>query len=185
MAAMGELKGIHVPSPVHREFRSFVKYRKTLDRRINKAKNTIRVWFVNHGIEIAAGEKAWHTGREKINSFQKTITECGAEELWKGQLRECGASDRQAAPPKAPHAESFQCKKENPKSRQSPLVKHRDFIVGSDMREAAIDSTPAKMATTAAPHHRMVRWPYRSDAGVPTDSLAAANLIFVIPASFS
>ena len=86
MAAMGELKGVHVPSPVHREFRSLVKYRKTLDRRINKAKNTIRAWFVNHGIEIASGEKAWHTGREKINSFRKTITECGADELWKGQL---------------------------------------------------------------------------------------------------
>ncbi len=86
MAAMGELKGVHVPSPEHREFRSLVKYRKTLDQRINKTKNTIRAWFVNHGIEIARGEKAWHTGRERIDSFRKPIADCEPDELWKGQL---------------------------------------------------------------------------------------------------
>ena len=45
MAAMQELKAVHMPSPEHREFRSLVKYRKTLDQRINKFKNTIRAWF--------------------------------------------------------------------------------------------------------------------------------------------
>ena len=86
MAAMGELKGVHTPTLQHREFRSLVKYRKTLDHRVNKAKNTIRAWFVNHGIEIATGEKAWHTGRERINSFRKPLADCGPDELWKGQL---------------------------------------------------------------------------------------------------
>ncbi|TWU19732.1 IS110 family transposase [Allorhodopirellula heiligendammensis] len=86
MAAMGELKGVHTPTLEHREFRSLVKYRKTLDGRINKTKNAIRAWFVNHGIEIATGEKAWHSGREHINSFRKPLTDCGPEELWKGEL---------------------------------------------------------------------------------------------------
>jgi transposase len=86
MAAMGELKGVHTPSLKHREFRSLVKYRKTLDGRINKTKNAIRAWFVNHGIEIATGEKAWHTGREHINSFRKPLADCGPDELWKGEL---------------------------------------------------------------------------------------------------
>ena len=63
-----------------------MKYRKTLDGRINKTKNTIRAWFVNHGIEIAKGDKAWHTGRQEINSFRKPIGECTPDELWKGQL---------------------------------------------------------------------------------------------------
>ncbi|MEZ6089050.1 MAG: transposase [Pirellulaceae bacterium] len=45
MAAMGELKGVHVPSLEHLEFRSSVKYGKTLDQRINKTKNTIRAKF--------------------------------------------------------------------------------------------------------------------------------------------
>ncbi|MCA9165024.1 MAG: IS110 family transposase [Planctomycetales bacterium] len=86
MAAMGELKAVHVPSPEHREFRSLVKYRKTLDQRINKTKNTIRAWFVNHGIEIDRGEKAWHTGRERIDSFRKSLPDCGPGELWQGEL---------------------------------------------------------------------------------------------------
>lgn len=86
MADMRELKPVHMPSPEHREFRSLVKYRKTLDGRINKTKNTIRAWFVNHGITIDAGDKAWHTGREHINSFRKPLGDCGPDELWKGEL---------------------------------------------------------------------------------------------------
>jgi transposase len=86
MSAMGELKPVHMPSPEHREFRSLVKYRKTLDGRINKSKNTIRAWFVNQGITIDAGDKAWHTGRDHINSFRKPLVECGHDELWKGEL---------------------------------------------------------------------------------------------------
>jgi transposase len=86
MAAMRELRAVHMPSQEHREFRSLVKYRKTLDGRINKTKNTIRAWFVNHGITIDSGDKAWHTGRERIDSFRKPLAECGANELWKGEL---------------------------------------------------------------------------------------------------
>ena len=86
MAAMKELKAVHMPSEAHREFRSLVKYRKTLDYRINKMKNTIRAWFVNHGIEIDKGEKAWNTGRVRINSFRKPLADCGPDELWKAEL---------------------------------------------------------------------------------------------------
>ncbi len=86
MAAMNELQTVHMPSEAHREFRSLVKYRKTLDYRINKMKNTIRAWFVNHGISIDKGDKAWHTGRTHINSFRKPLDQCGPNELWKAEL---------------------------------------------------------------------------------------------------
>jgi len=86
MAAMKELKAVHMPTPEHREFRSLVKYRKTLDHRVNKMKNTIRAWFVNHGISIDSGAKAWNTGRERIDSFRKPLAECSADELWRGEL---------------------------------------------------------------------------------------------------
>ena len=86
MAAMNELKAVHMPSEAHREFRALVKYRKTLDYRINKIKCIIRAWFVNHGIGIATGESAWHSGRERINSFRKPLVECNSSELWKGEL---------------------------------------------------------------------------------------------------
>jgi transposase len=86
MAVMNELKAVHMPSEEHREFRSLVKYRKTLDQRVNKMKNTIRAWFVNHGISIDSGEKAWNTGRLRINSFRKPLAECKPDELWKAEL---------------------------------------------------------------------------------------------------
>jgi transposase len=86
MASMNELKAVHIPSPAHREFRSLVKYRKTLDYRINKIKCTIRAWFVNHGIGIERGEAAWHTGREQINKFRKPLAQCSLDELWQGEL---------------------------------------------------------------------------------------------------
>ncbi len=86
MAAINELKAVHMPSAEHREFRSLVKYRKTLDYRINKMKCTIRAWFVNHGISIDSGEKAWNTGRELIDSFRKPLAQCNPDELWKAEL---------------------------------------------------------------------------------------------------
>jgi transposase len=86
MASMDELKPVHMPSESHREFRSLVKYRKTLDQRINKMKCTIRAWFVNHGITIDTGEKAWCTGRTRINSYRKPLADCEPHELWKGEL---------------------------------------------------------------------------------------------------
>lgn len=86
MAAMNELKAVHMPSSEQREFRSLVKYRKTLDQRVTKMKNTIRAWFVNHGISIDSGEKAWNTGRARIDSFRKPLAECGPDELWKAEL---------------------------------------------------------------------------------------------------
>ncbi len=86
MVAMKELKPVHMPSPEHREFRSLVKYRKSLDQRVNKLKNAIRAWFVNHGITIDAGDKAWHTGRARIDSFRKPLAQCKPNELWKGEL---------------------------------------------------------------------------------------------------
>ena len=87
MAAMQRTQAVHMPIGEHREFRSLVKYRKTLDQRINKIKCTIRAWFVNHGIAIDSGDKAWHTGRALINSFRKPLAECYADELWKGGTR--------------------------------------------------------------------------------------------------
>ena len=46
----------------------------------------IRAWFVNHGIAIDKGDKAWHTGRALINSYRKPLVECEPNELWKGEL---------------------------------------------------------------------------------------------------
>ena len=65
--AMNQLKAVHMHSEEHREFRSLVKYRKSLDQRVNKMKCTILAWFVNHGIPIDAGE----TARGSLSLFNR------------------------------------------------------------------------------------------------------------------
>jgi transposase len=86
MAMLGALTPVHVPNPKVREQRAIIKYRKSLDQRINRVKNGIRSLFANHGIEIDTGKRAWCTGRERIDSFRKPLDDCGPDELWKGQL---------------------------------------------------------------------------------------------------
>ena len=81
-----QLKPVHVPTHKVREHRTLVKYRKTLDERINRIKNSIRSLFANRGIEIDRGRRAWYTGREYINSYRKPLADCSMEELWQGQL---------------------------------------------------------------------------------------------------
>ena len=86
MAMMDVLTPVHVPRPEVREQRAIIKYRKTLDQRINRIKNGIRSLFANHGIEIDTGKRAWCTGRVHINSFRKSLDDCGADDLWRAQL---------------------------------------------------------------------------------------------------
>jgi hypothetical protein len=47
---------------------------------------------VNHGITIDTGEKAWRTGRPKINAYRQPLSECAANQLWHGELD--GETDR-------------------------------------------------------------------------------------------
>ncbi len=86
MAEMGALSAVHVPKQEVREQRTLIKYRKTLDQRVNRIKNTIRSLFANRGIQIDSGKRAWCTGRKLIDSHRKPIIECELDELWKGEL---------------------------------------------------------------------------------------------------
>lgn len=86
LAMMKQLRAVHVPTPAAREHRLLVKYRKALDHRIHRIKNTIRSLFANHGLEIDRGAKAWHTGRPLIDAHRKPLVECGVTDLWHGAL---------------------------------------------------------------------------------------------------
>jgi transposase len=86
LAMLNQLVPVHVPSRTMREYRTLVKYRKTLDQRINRIKNSIRSLFANRGIEIDRGRRAWAAGRERIDSYRKPLADCSMEELWQGQL---------------------------------------------------------------------------------------------------
>jgi hypothetical protein len=118
VAAMNELKAVHLSSPAHREFRSVVKYFKTLGHRVNRMMNTIRAFFVNHGSEIDRGEKAWNTGRALIDSFRKPLAECSTEE----RCFLCAV----CRSPFAPLAASLR------RGEHNPRLHSRDFIDDGD-----------------------------------------------------
>lgn len=52
LAMMRQLIAVHIPTQAVRERRTLIKYRKTLDHRINRIKNAIRSLFANRGIEV-------------------------------------------------------------------------------------------------------------------------------------
>ncbi|MEZ6136785.1 MAG: hypothetical protein R3C53_17965 [Pirellulaceae bacterium] len=59
MASLNELKAVHMPSEEQREFRSLVKYRKTLDYRICKMKK-----------HLCLVRKPWHHYRHRRESME-------------------------------------------------------------------------------------------------------------------
>jgi len=86
LAMMRQLTRVHVPQHQVREHRSLIKYRKKLVRRMNGIKCTICGLFVSQGIEIAKGQPAWYSGRDRIDSYRKPLAKCSMKELWRGQL---------------------------------------------------------------------------------------------------
>ena len=86
MASLQGLSPVHVPAPEVREWRTLIKYRKSLSQRKTRIQNAIRALFANHGIEIDAGKRAWCNGRVRINEYRLPLSECKLEELWRGEL---------------------------------------------------------------------------------------------------
>ena len=88
LTALEQVTPVHVPDKAGRQYRSLVKYRKTLQRRINRVQNNLRSLFLMQGIAIPRGAKAWtEEGLDELESHRKPFPECvGAEELWRGQV---------------------------------------------------------------------------------------------------
>ena len=74
MAASKELNPVHMPTPEKREWRSLIKFRKSLVHRVNRVRCSIRSLFVNHGITIDRTVKLWASGRESVNEYRKPST---------------------------------------------------------------------------------------------------------------
>ena len=87
LAALDQISTVHVPIAAHRQYRSLVKYRKTLVHRANRVQNTIRSLFDQQGLAIPPGQKAWTiAGLETLSKHAKPLAECDLNELWKGEL---------------------------------------------------------------------------------------------------
>lgn len=87
LAALDQISTVHVAIAAHRQYRSLVKYRKTLVHRVNRVQNTIRSLFDQQGIPIPQGQRAWTVeGLETLSKHAKLLRECDFNELWKGEL---------------------------------------------------------------------------------------------------
>jgi transposase len=87
LAALEQISSVHVPIAEQRQYRSLVKYRKTLVHRVNRVQSTIRSLFDQQGISIPGGQRAWTiAGIETLSQHAKPLAECELDELWKGEL---------------------------------------------------------------------------------------------------
>lgn len=87
LAALDQISTVHVPIAEHRQYRSLVKYRKTLVHRVNRVQSTIRSLFDQQGIAIPQGHRTWTiAGLETLSQYAKPLAECEFNQLWQGQL---------------------------------------------------------------------------------------------------
>jgi transposase len=87
LAALGQLIPVYIPSQKQREYRRLVKYRKVLTGRINRIQNNIRAIFVQRGMPMTRGQKAWAWERfDELAQHRKPFAECDTHELWRGEL---------------------------------------------------------------------------------------------------
>jgi transposase len=87
LAALEQLVPVHIPCQQQREYRRLVKYRKVLTGRLNRIQNNIRAIFMQHGLPVTRGQKAWTWERlELLAQHRKPLAECSLDELWRGEL---------------------------------------------------------------------------------------------------
>jgi transposase len=86
---MGSLPEVHMPQPRVRQWRSLIQYRHGLVDRRTAIKNSIRATFERQGQRLPAGHKAWTmAGIKEWRKDARPLSECSAEQLWRGALHE-------------------------------------------------------------------------------------------------
>ncbi len=87
LEALGQIVPVYMPTPVMRQYRRLVKYRKVLVGRINQVKNSIRSLLDAQGKHLGSRAKAWTIeGMQVLEEWRKPFGECELEELWRGEL---------------------------------------------------------------------------------------------------
>lgn len=85
LSVMNQLSPVHVPVKEVRQWRSLIQYRCTLVERRTAIRNAIHALLAVQGTEAVI--KSW--SRQMVDELKKParpLTECGVDELWRGQL---------------------------------------------------------------------------------------------------
>ena len=87
LEALGQLPTVTIPPKPTREWRALIAYRQGLVGRRVAAQNRIRAILLSQGLPAPCGHRAWTaTGLEGIEQFARPLSDCGADELWRGLL---------------------------------------------------------------------------------------------------
>jgi transposase len=87
LALLGQLPVVYMPSPVQRQKRRLVHYRKTLVWRMTQVKNQIRSILSQQGLTIPSQQRAWTIqGKRELSELTRPIHTCSLDDLWRGRL---------------------------------------------------------------------------------------------------
>jgi transposase len=87
LSALEQLNLVHIPSPAMRQWRRLIQERVTLVAEQTRCKNRIRALLVAQEQTAPAGKKGWtKKAQEALDALARPLTECGAEQLWRGVL---------------------------------------------------------------------------------------------------
>jgi transposase len=87
LSAAGQLPTVWMPTPRVRQWRSLIAHRHQLVSRRTAIRNTIRSVLDAQGYRSAVGAKSWtEAGLSQLRALARPIDQCGAAELWRGQL---------------------------------------------------------------------------------------------------
>jgi len=87
LAAVGEIDPVAVPPRAIRQWKSLIGLRKRLVSERIRGQNRIRGLLVCQGLPAPLGAKAWtEAGLAGIAQFARPLADCGADELWRGEL---------------------------------------------------------------------------------------------------
>ena len=85
---MGQINPVHMPSPAVRERRRLLEYRRGLIAEQTRCKNVIRAALMTVGLSAPSGKNGWtQASRQALIEQAKPLSECSAEELWRGLVR--------------------------------------------------------------------------------------------------
>lgn len=89
LSAMNQIHCVHIGEKDIRQKRSLIYYRQSLVRRRTQIKNTIHSILTMQGLGhiLPAGKKGWTAKNfEKISKMSRQMSDCGIEDIWRGQL---------------------------------------------------------------------------------------------------
>jgi transposase len=87
LAAVNQLREVHIPIIEVRQWRALIAFRQQLVRRRGKVKNHIRDLLVTEGQLLPRGARCWtQLGMTHLGALAKPLSEVGLNELWRGQL---------------------------------------------------------------------------------------------------